>query len=94
MRPAEELYLRQSDPDCATNVAQQTPQRELRKQLETRLEKLLTAQGDPRMSGNGKVFDEYKPTKNAGFYDDYLKGKQPKAGWINPGDVEPSQMQP
>jgi N-sulfoglucosamine sulfohydrolase len=94
MRPAEELYLRQSDPDCANNVAQKTPQRDLCKQLETRLEKLLTAQGDPRMFGNGRIFDEYKPTNNAGFYDQYLQGKQPKAGWINPSDVEPKPLQP
>ena len=51
----------------------------------------LTAQGDPRMSGGGDVFDRY-PYANrgdAGFYERFVRGERSAAGWISPMDVDP-----
>jgi hypothetical protein len=52
------------------------------------MENELTAQGDPRMLGRGRVFDEYKPTSGDGFYEKFLRGENPPAGWVNKSDFE------
>ena len=57
-----------------------------------KMESVLQAQGDPRMEGRGSVFDQYKPTSGAGFYEQYLRGEKPRAGWITPTDVEPKPL--
>ena len=48
----------------------------------------LQAQNDPRMFGNGKIFDNYPATNGAGFYDKFQRGEKPKAGWIEETDIE------
>jgi DNA repair protein RecN (Recombination protein N) len=63
-------------------------------ELESRMEKELLAQGDPRMSGNGKIFDEYTPTNNDGFYEKFLRGEKVNAGWVNDSDFEKQPIQP
>lgn len=92
MRPAEELYNVAKDPDCIHNLMTEPSGADIAKELRQRMEAELNAQGDPRMSGNGGVFDQYKPTNGAGFYDRYLRGEKPKAGWIEPSDVEPEPI--
>jgi arylsulfatase A-like enzyme len=92
LRPAEELYDRMSDPHCARNVVCETSQAAYATALRTRMETILATQGDPRMSGEGHVFDEYPATTGAGFYDLYLQGKSPQAGWIDPIDIEPEPL--
>ncbi len=92
MRPAEELYDLTSSTDCVQNVAGDPSQVERIKELRKRMETELKAQHDPRMVGQGHVFDEYKPTAGAGFYERYLKGEKPQAGWVNPGDFEPAPI--
>lgn len=88
MRPAEELYDLVADVHCVRNLADEPMHRQRVRQLTTRMETELKAQDDPRMAGNGKVFDEYPATNGAGFYDKYLRGENPQAGWISPADVE------
>jgi hypothetical protein len=59
------------------------------------MEDKLKAQNDPRMFGKGKVFDDYVPTFNPGFYERYLKGDPTaKAGWVNPTDFEKEPVKP
>ncbi|MDF7824832.1 sulfatase [Pontiellaceae bacterium B12227] len=58
-RPEEELYQVQKDPDCMTNLAGNPEYDAVKKQLRERMEKKLTAQGDPRTLGNGDIFDTY-----------------------------------
>ena len=50
----------------------------------------LKAQGDPRMFGRGEVFDRYPIAMpdSRGFYDRFIRGENPKAGWVSPGDFE------
>ena len=62
--------------------------------LRQRMESLLKSQHDPRMFGKGNVFDEYKPTNGAGFYESFQRGDQPNAGWVNETDFEPQPIRP
>ena len=94
MRPSIELYDLVTDRDCAKNVADSLAQSTRVAELESRMEKALLAQGDPRMSGNGKVFDEYTPTNNDGFYEKFMLGEKVNADWINVSDVEKQPVQP
>jgi uncharacterized sulfatase len=58
-RPAEELFDIQKDPGCLNNLAGQAGHEEVRGQLSTQLEKYLTETEDPRMLGNGDVWESY-----------------------------------
>lgn len=88
MRPALELYELTSDPDCARNVADSMASAERVKQLESRMEAELKSQADPRMFGQGQVFDEYAPTQGAGFYEKFMRGEKVNSGWVSPTDFE------
>ena len=68
--------------------------------MRERMFDLLRSQGDPRMAGNGKVFDEYLHSSEThrGFYERYMAykndggkssgAKQPVAGWVAETDFE------
>jgi hypothetical protein len=88
MRPGEELYDLQSDADCVRNLAYDPRQAERVAAIRQRMETMLKEQGDPRMFGNGHVFDEYKPTSGDGFYEKYTRGEKPAAAWVNTSDFE------
>jgi arylsulfatase A-like enzyme len=89
-RGGEELYDLTRDPDCVENLAQNATLAAEREQLKSRLFAMLKAQGDPRMLGNGKVFDAY-PYANAAhanFYERFMRGEKLNAGWVNQSDFE------
>lgn len=92
MRPAEELYDLRADPDCVRNLISDQPRvaAELRKVLEAE----LLRSGDPRMHGQGAIFDAYPVTNGSGFYEAFKAGRRPPAGWVNPGDFEKEPVQP
>ncbi|MBL8819123.1 MAG: sulfatase [Planctomyces sp.] len=92
-RPAEELFDLRTDRDCCQNLMEQQSSRGTADQLRTRMENELRKQNDPRMSGNGSVFDLYVPTNGAGFYQQYLEGRKPAAGWVNETDFEPAPLE-
>jgi len=94
LRPSEELYDLANDPDCARNIATESSQADRVRQLRERMETELRAQGDPRMAGRGSVFDDYVPTAGVGFYERYLRGEKPQAGWVNETDFEKEPLQP
>lgn len=89
-RPAEELYSIKNDPDCVENLIDhpdyQAAKKALRKQMETELKE----QGDPRMSGEGDIFEkfEYAQDGNRNFYERYMNGERPGSGWVNRSDFE------
>jgi N-sulfoglucosamine sulfohydrolase len=90
-RPPLELYNLRNDPDCVTNLAAMERYADVLHELKARMENELKQQGDPRMFGQGEVFDRY-PYSSAGtnnFYERYLSGEQGlKAGWVSPSDFE------
>lgn len=89
-RPEEELYNIKTDPDCMLNLAASEKSSALKKQLRTELFTALKAEGDPRMNGNGDVFDRYPymDKGSAHFYERMMRGERPKSGWVSPADFQ------
>ena len=89
-RVAEELYDLKNDPDCLKNLAASAEQQARRARLQQQLFDELKAQDDPRMSGNGGVFEAepYAQEAQRNFYERYMKGERIKAGWVNDSDFE------
>ena len=54
------------------------------------MEAELKKQGDPRMAGQGHVFDEYPHANkgNVGFYERFMAGEKLPTGWVNASDYE------
>ena len=89
-RAKEELYDLARDPDCVNNLAASPDQQPRRAALERQLTDKLKAQGDPRMFGRGEVFDRYPIAleESRKFYERFMRGEKPRAGWVSPGDFE------
>ena len=89
-RPVEELYDMERDPLCLKNLAYLPGYAERKEALQGQLLEALAAQGDPRMAGEGHVFDEYiyADEKTRNFYERYMGGEAIKAGWVNETDFE------
>jgi N-sulfoglucosamine sulfohydrolase len=89
-RPAEELYDLARDPDCVNNLAESSGHRQIKASLQAQMETELSNQGDPSMEGRGHVFDDYpySDARNGHFYERYLSGNPPRAGWVSPTDFE------
>lgn len=90
-RPGKELYNVKDDPDCMNNLINIPGHEKLAETLESQLLKELKEQKDPRMFGQGHIFDEYKSAnKNErDFYNRFMRGENPRAGWVNKTDFEP-----
>lgn len=88
MRPNDELYDLRNDRDCMHNQAAGPAHTGNKTTLRQRMETMLKAQGDPRMDGRGKVFDNYKPTYGDGLYEKFMRGEKVDAGWVNPTEFE------
>jgi len=91
MRPAEELYDLKKDADCLNNLADQTEHQGTQKSLKEQLLAELKQQGDPRMEGNSKIFDDYPyaDPKFKGLYDRLKAGEKIVPGWLKPSDMQP-----
>ncbi|MFW6308788.1 MAG: sulfatase [bacterium] len=59
-RPEEELYNIVEDPECINNLAYRDYYQELKKELWQKLKKKLKETDDPRIFGNGDVFEKYE----------------------------------
>ena len=75
--PADQLFDLRSDPDCMNNLAATISFAELQKQLFAELKQ----QGDPRMLGNGHIYDEYPYgfAEKRNFYDRIMRGEKIEA---------------
>jgi N-sulfoglucosamine sulfohydrolase len=90
-RPQEELYDLKKDPYCLMNLSAQHDFNSIRKKLKSKLFEQLKNQKDPRMLGNGDIFDHYpfESDKFWNFYEKYMNGdRSVKTGWINDSDFE------
>jgi N-sulfoglucosamine sulfohydrolase len=92
MRPTDELYDLSTDRDCVLNLAADSQHATAVQEHRQRMERVLTSQQDPRMLGQGDVFDRYPPTSGAGFYERYLRGERPATGWVSESDFEPAPL--
>lgn len=88
-RPAEEFFQIQSDRECMNNLAGDPSRAEVMKELKDQMVRELTAQEDPRILGNGAVFDNYPASSaSAKFYERFKAGEKPPSGWVDPDDFE------
>ncbi len=89
-RPSLELYYIHEDPECMHNLADSIRYQEVKFKMLSKMETELTTQGDPRMMGNGKIFDEYIYAQEdlRGFYERYMNGEKLNTGWVNDSDFE------
>lgn len=90
MRPGEELYNIASDPDCLHNLAADLLQAPRVAEMSLLMEEELKKEGDPRMSGQGHIFDEYpySEPERIRYYERFMAGEPVTAGWIEASDVE------
>jgi arylsulfatase A-like enzyme len=73
--PSDQLFDLHRDPNCMTNLTATSSFAALQKQLFDELKQ----QGDPRMLGNGRIYDEYPygNAANRNFHDQVLRGENP-----------------
>ncbi|BAX79091.1 sulfatase family protein [Labilibaculum antarcticum] len=88
-RVSDELYNIKKDPYCMKNLIEDTDFAELVLSMKTQMETELKEQADPRILGNGDIFDEYEysgPVKD--FYNRYMKGEDIPTHWVNKSDFD------
>ena len=93
-RRAEEFYNLAGDPDCVRNLAGHVVQQQHISEYRRQMEDELLAQGDPRMSGEGDVFDrhQYSNPVTVHFYEQFLSGEHVGASWLTRSDFEPKPL--
>jgi len=88
----EELYNITEDYDCMYNLADNPEYAELKQEMKSRMENMLKEQEDPRMFGNGDIFNSYGFSNEVGwnYYERFMAGEftPETTGWVNPGDYE------
>lgn len=101
-KPREELYRVDDDSDCLNNLIDDPRLVQIGDTLSEELDLALRSQQDPRMTGDGDVFDRYpfdSPDKN-NFYEKVVSGKIQRpweqTKWVNPQDCNQyrKQMKP
>lgn len=89
-RPSEELYNIDKDPFCMDNLAGKAEFSLLKSKLYDEMTQKLKEQQDPRILGNGDVFDHYEYAGEVkGYYERYLRGEIGPANWVEKSDYEP-----
>jgi N-sulfoglucosamine sulfohydrolase len=75
-KPAEELYVLSTDPDCVNNQARNLDYAMIMRGLRDRMEKTLKEEGDPRLNGNAAFFEtiQYTGPKHHSW-DSWMKNK-------------------
>jgi arylsulfatase A-like enzyme len=93
-RPAEEFFDVARDPQCMENLMSNPEYAERKASLEQQMLVELRAQEDPRLLGNGHIFDAYPYAQEEirGYYEKYMSGKAKKAGWVNESDYEKAPL--
>jgi arylsulfatase A-like enzyme len=88
----EEFFNISKDDECMINLANDPAVAELKQKMKARMEEMLKEQQDPRMFGNGDVFNSYGYSEPRGwnYYERFMAGEFTieSTGWVNPGDQE------
>ncbi len=88
----EELYHIKEDVECMNNLTEDPEYAKLKQEMKTRMENMLKEQEDPRMFGNGDIFNSYGFSNEKGwnFYERFMAGEftMKDVPWVNPGDKE------
>ena len=75
-RPQEELYDISKDPECINNLADKPEFQKLKAKMKQELFARLAEQKDPRMLGNGDVFDQYESHRHNEYDENVERMKQ------------------
>ncbi len=93
-RASEELYNIKTDPLCMNNLIDSEEMKMVKEVLYNQMKAELTAQNDPRILGNGNVFDNYKiwPKQFMNYYEKYMNGEEmPELHWVKDSDFRKEQ---
>lgn len=95
-RPEREFYNVATDPDCLNNLASDPAYEKLQESMYQQMIRELTQQGDPRMQGNGSIFDRYpySDSRTSRFHERFKAGEKLRAGWVSPTDFESAEDLP
>lgn len=89
-RGDEELYDISKDPLCLVNIIDDPSVAASASALRSEMEQRLMKQHDPRMEGNGSVFDRYpNMCKSRMYWNRVHAGEDVPSGWINSTDFDP-----
>ena len=89
-RQKEELYKISEDRECIVNLAEDANYDTLKRQMRSELLQKLAEQQDPRMLGQGDIFDSYPYMGSArDAWNRIKKGESVPARSINKSDFEP-----
>lgn len=92
LRPEEELYDLTGDAECMNNLSNNPNYQEIKQNLKEKLLHELKLHKDPRMTGNGDVFDLYPCSIPIGinFWEKVTRREITEpwkiTGWISPTD--------
>ncbi len=88
----EEFFNISKDNECMYNLASDPEYSEIKLKMKTRMETMLKEQEDPRMFGNGDIFNSYGYSEPKGwnYYERFMAGEFTieNTGWVEPGDQE------
>lgn len=90
-RPEYELYNITVDPVCMNNLAQVEAYQSVLTEMKDQLYAELKSQSDPRIAGNGSIFDQYPYANPQGvnFYERFMNGEELDRSWVNESDFRP-----
>lgn len=88
----EEFFNVTEDAECMNNLANNPEFAELKNKMKARMEAMLKEQQDPRMFGNGDIFNSYGYSEERAwnYYGRFMAGEFTikNTGWVNSGDEE------
>jgi arylsulfatase A-like enzyme len=88
----EEFFNLNKDAFCMNNLATNSEFSQKKQKMKARMESILKAQNDPRMFGNGNIFNTYPFSEESAwnYYERFMSGEVSikNTGWVNPGDEE------
>lgn len=92
-RESEEFYDVAKDPFCMNNLAGDVTYAGVKEAMKNEMNEKLNTQADPRIIGNGDVFDNYEYSgKVADFYNRFKKGEEIQTSWVNKTDFEELEL--
>jgi len=93
----EEFFNLIEDEECINNLASDPEFSDLKQQMKARMEEMLIKQEDPRMFGDGDIFNSYGYSEERGwnYYERFMAGEFTieTTGWVNPGDQEKKNIE-
>ena len=91
-RPELELYDIKSDAECINNLADNPDMAEIITRLNREMTERLIDEGDPRMFGEGHLFDQYPSMNKSHMYWNRVNAGEKKVphSWISKTDFDPA----